>query len=226
MTGAVVVGSTSPQGIWTVIQDSQKAGFEWGRILWNTEPQGNEPPGTEIVVEARAADTEAGLGGQTFQPVTNGLFFSLLGRFIEVRVTLKASPAGDSPVLSDIRIQPHVIYVGIDIKPGSFPNSVNCKDKTETVSVAVLTTPDFNALTVDYTTVRFEGAKEIHVDKRTGLPVRHVEDVGLDGDLDLVFHFYVRNTTLTCASTTGRLTGLTYNGLPIEGTDSIRMVQR
>ena len=30
MTGAVVVGSTSPQGFWTVVQDSGEAGFEWG----------------------------------------------------------------------------------------------------------------------------------------------------------------------------------------------------
>lgn len=106
MTGTVVVGSTSPQGIWTVIQDSGTPGFEWGCITWNQEPQGSEPPGTEIVVEARAADTEAGLGGQTFQPVLNGELFSMPGRYIEVRVTLKASPEGVSPVLSDIRIQP------------------------------------------------------------------------------------------------------------------------
>jgi hypothetical protein len=107
MTGAVVVGSTSPQGFWTVIQDSRTPGFEWGRILWNTEPEGNEPSGTAIVVEARSADTEAGLGGQTFQTVANGELFSMFGRYIEVRVTLKASPGGVSPVLSDIRIQPH-----------------------------------------------------------------------------------------------------------------------
>ena len=107
MTGAVVVGSTSPQGFWTVVQDSQTPGFEWGRITWNTESEGSEPTGTDIVVEARAADTEAGLGGQPFLSVLNGDFFSMFGRYIEVRVTLKASPGGVSPVLSDIRIQPH-----------------------------------------------------------------------------------------------------------------------
>ena len=32
MTGAVVVGSTSPQGFWTVVLDSQTPRFEWGRI--------------------------------------------------------------------------------------------------------------------------------------------------------------------------------------------------
>jgi hypothetical protein len=53
-----------------------------------------------------------------------------------------------------------------------------------------------------------------------------VEDVGLDGDMDLVFHFYMRNTTLTCASTTAKLVGLTYDGIPVEGTDSVWMVKR
>ena len=107
MTGSVVVGSTSPQGFWNVIQDSQTPGFEWGRIFWNKEAEGSEPAGTAIVVEARAADTEAGLGGQTFETIVNGDLFSMFGRYIEVRVTLKANPSGTSPVLSDIRIQPH-----------------------------------------------------------------------------------------------------------------------
>ena len=226
MTGAVVVGSTSPQGIWTVIQDSQTPGFEWGRIIWNTEPEGNEPSGTAIVVEARAADTEAGLGGQAFQSVSNGELFSMFGRFIEVRVTLKASPSGISPVLSDIRIQPHVIYVGIDIKPGSYPNTTRCRNRSEVITVAVLTTEDFDALSVDHTTVTFEGATEIHVDRKTGLPVRHMKDVDGDGDMDLVFHFLLRNTNLTCNSTSGTLRGLTYDGIPVEGSDSIRMIRQ
>ena len=150
----------------------------------------------------------------------------MFGRYIEVRATLKASPSGVSPVLSDIRIQPHVIYVDIDIKPGSYPNTINCKDKTEVITVAVLTNKDFDALTVNYRTVTFEGASEIHVDKKTGKPQLHVMDVDFDGDMDLVFHFYLRNTALTCGSMTGQLKGLTYGGIPIEGTDSVRMVKR
>jgi hypothetical protein len=225
MTGAVVVGSTSPQGLWTVVQDSQEPGFEWGRIAWNTEPEGNVPEGSAIVVEARAADTEAGLGGQLFTSVDNDVLFSLLGRYIEVRATLKASPAGESPVLSDIRIRPHVIYVDIDIKPESDPNSINCTNKKETITVAVLTTDDFDALSVDHTTVTFEGASEMHVNKKTGEPLRHDEmDMDKDGDLDLEFHFRLKDTGLTCESTIGTLTGETYDGFPIEGSDSIRMV--
>ena len=58
MTGAVVVGSTSPQGFWTVIQDSQNSGFRMGSYHLEQESEGSEPLGTAIVVEARAADTE------------------------------------------------------------------------------------------------------------------------------------------------------------------------
>jgi hypothetical protein len=226
MTGAVVVGSTSPQGFWTVVQDSQTPGFEWGRITWNNEPQGSEPPGTQIVVEARAADTEAGLGGQPFQSVSDGELFSMFGRYIEVRVTLKASPGGVSPVLSDIRIQPHVIYVDLDIKPGSYPNSINCDNQKEDIAVAVLTTEDFDATTVDHTTVTFEGASETHVDKKTGEPRRHEEDVDQDGDIDLVFHFRQGESNLSCESTEGILVGETYAGVPIEGSDSVRMINQ
>ena len=224
MTGAVVVGSTSPQGFWTVVQDSGTPGFEWGRITWNSEPEGSEPAATAIIVEARAADTEAGLGGQLFQPVSNGDLFLMNGRYIEVRVTLKASPEGDSPVLSDIRIQPHVIYVDLDIKPGSFPNSINCNNWKEVITVAVLTTDDFDALSVDHATVTLEGAGELHVIKKTGEPHRHVADVDEDGDLDLEFHFRLGDTDLTCGSVVGTLTGETYAGIPIEGSDSVRMI--
>lgn len=56
-------------------------------------------------MEARATGTEAGLGGETFQAVSNGVPFTLAGQFIEVRVTLKTTAKVISPVLSDIRIR-------------------------------------------------------------------------------------------------------------------------
>lgn len=105
MTGMVAIGMTSPQGTWSVMQDAGTPGAKSATIFWNSETQGAEPPGTEIVVETRAADTQAGLGGETFQAVSNGVPFAFAGRFIEVRVTLKAAAGGASPVLSDIRIQ-------------------------------------------------------------------------------------------------------------------------
>ena len=105
MTGAQLFSNTAPQGSWTVVQDSGSSGTEWGAITWNTEPEGSVPAGTEIIVEARAADTEAGLGSQMYAPVASGTTFSMSGQFIQVRATLKADDDGNSPVLSDIRIQ-------------------------------------------------------------------------------------------------------------------------
>ena len=112
----------------------------------------------------------------------------------------------------------------IDIKPGSEPNSIRCEKNKGVIPVAVLTTDNFDALTVDHTTVKFEGASETHVDKRSGEPRRHEEDVDRDGDVDLVFHFRRGDTDLTCESTEGMLTGETFDGMLIEGTDAVRMV--
>lgn len=116
--------------------------------------------------------------------------------------------------------------VVVDIKPGSDPNSVNCKNENEVITVAVLTTDTFDALSIDATTVTFEGAGDIHADKKTGEPQRHEEDVDKDGDIDLVFHFRLGDTNLACSATEGTLTGATYDGLRIIGVDSVRMIDK
>ena len=151
------------------------------------------------------------------------MLFTLFGRYIEVRTTLKASPEGASPVLSDLRIRPAIVYVDIDIKPESDPNSINCRNKKESIAVAILTTDDFDAQSVDHTSVLFEGAAEFH--KVRGLPARHEEDIDYDGDMDLVLHFRLKDTDLSCDSVEGTLIGQTYSGFDIEGTDAVRMVK-
>jgi hypothetical protein len=116
------------------------------------------------------------------------------------------------------------VVVEIDIKPGSDPNSINCQNENGVITVAILTTDNFDALTVDHTTVTFEGAGEAHVNKKSGMPRRHEYDVDYDGDVDLVFHFRYGDTALDCASTEGALTGQTYDGQIINGGDAVRMV--
>ena len=104
-TGMVAIGNTSPQGNFTVVQDSAQAGLEWEQVLWNTEPEGSVPAGTSITVEVRASDNLAALPAEEFFEVENGISLSgqAVGRYLEVRTILR--PDGDvSPVLSDLTL--------------------------------------------------------------------------------------------------------------------------
>lgn len=106
----------------------------------------------------------------------------------------------------------------IDIKPATFPNSINPKSKGK-VPVAILTTPSFDATAVDPTTVFF-GVTGIEVG-----PVHSAtEDVDGDGDIDMVLHFATQVTGITCGSASASLTGAMFSGVRIMGTDSVETV--
>ena len=122
-------------------------------------------------------------------------------------------------------LPPKPLDVKTDIKPGSDPNSINCTNEREVIAVAILTVDKFDATTVDHTTVNFEGGKETHVDQG-GKPRRHEEDVDGDGDIDLVFHFRLGDTFLTCESTKAKLKGRTFEDQEIVGFDLVRMINR
>jgi streptogramin lyase len=105
LTASVTGGLTVPSGSWRVVQDGGVADRPWGTITWNTEAEGEVPAGSSIMVEARAAATEPELSAEPWSPVDSGVDFLRTGRYLEVRATLTASPGGDSPVLSDLRIK-------------------------------------------------------------------------------------------------------------------------
>lgn len=115
--------------------------------------------------------------------------------------------------------------VPIDIKPGSDLNSINCTNGNQLVTIAILTTETFDATTVDHTSISFADAREVHLNHKTGLPQRHEEDIDYDGDLDLVLHFRLGDTNLTCNSTEGIIEGQIIDGLSLVGIDKINMVE-
>ena len=83
--------------------------------------------------------------------------------------------------------------------------------------MAVLTTDEFDALTVDPTTVLFADAP----------PVKwKMEDVDYDGDMDMLIHFKTQELNLSQDSTEATLTGETMSGTPIEGTDTVNIVPK
>lgn len=122
------------------------------------------------------------------------------------------------------------LEVDINIKPGSDPNAFNCGSKG-VIPVAVLTTDDFDATTVDPSSLRFGSPSEIVAGGGAELAHEggHFEDAtpdyGMkDGDTDFVGHFHVSDTGFTNDDTEGWLVGETTDGSSIAGRDSVKVV--
>ena len=109
---------------------------------------------------------------------------------------------------------PFPTEVGIDIKPRTLTNSINPHSKGG-ISVAILSTGSFDASSVIPSSAAFgpSGAQAVHGG--------HIEDVNGDGILDLVLHFKTQETGIACGDISATLTGETFLGEVIEGSDSV-----
>ncbi len=158
----------------------------------------NKSTGKWVVIDLNGDNTwdceEAGLGVRTGDSIVQ----SVLGT---------AEQVGPPP---------DVLTVSIDIKPGDDRNRINLA-KDSAVSVAVLTDSEFDALQVDPASVRFvpgEAAASRH----------RSEDSDGDGDIDLRLRFDLDDTVIACGDTEATLTGATFDGQSITGTDSITVI--
>ncbi|MEX2498474.1 MAG: nidogen-like domain-containing protein [Wenzhouxiangellaceae bacterium] len=111
-----------------------------------------------------------------------------------------------------------IIQIDIDIKPEGTPNAVNLRNRG-VIPVAILATERFDAAQADSETIEFgpDGSKPAH-------PGGHREDVDGDGDVDLLLHFPTQETGIACDAEAVSLTGETFEGRMIEGSDSILIV--
>ena len=117
-------------------------------------------------------------------------------------------------VIDDVIVKgPQTISVLVDIKPGSDENPINLKSKG-VIPVAILTTDDFDASTVDGSTVVFAGAGPAHGEG-------HLEDVDGDGDVDWIGHFRTQETSIGPEDTGASLVGQTTDGQDLEGSDVV-----
>jgi hypothetical protein len=123
-----------------------------------------------------------------------------------------------------------IIPVAIDIKPGSYPNSIN-QGALGRIPVAVLTTDHFDAATVAPSTVTLGdtyGDDTGVATRRNGTLMSRLEDVDGDGDLDLVLQFELQalvvNGDLAENTTVLILNGGTVTGDPVRGEDTVRIV--
>jgi hypothetical protein len=144
----------------------------------------------------------------------------------EVVTATATDPAGNTSEFSRAALAYQ--EVSIDIKPGDAANDINL-DSNGVVTVAVLTTPDFDATTVDTSDLSRIRFGDVNGAARVSPLRAALEDVNGDGSLDLVLQFSTREIreagALTDASTLAELTGFTTAGIPWRGTDSVQIVR-
>lgn len=118
--------------------------------------------------------------------------------------------------------------VDFDIKPGSFPNPINLKSQG-VLPTAILSAHEFDALHIDPATILFGDPDLINNGATAAPPIRTAEsDVNQDGMMDLSIFFEVPMIAdygaLGPNSGHAMVTGTTFAGVGITGSDSIRIV--
>jgi len=120
---------------------------------------------------------------------------------------------------------PPAIPVTIDIKPGSYPNSIGLDDKG-LLPVAVLGSATFDVETIVPNTLQLGGV-DIYSRGSAKAPkiAYSIEDANGDFYLDMVAFFSVSELVelgaLTSTTTQLKLTGNLFDGTPIAGTDTV-----
>lgn len=131
----------------------------------------------------------------------------------------------------EITVPRCLITVGIDIKPGSYPNSINLKKKG-VIPVAILGSADFDVHNVDMNSLIFAGLP-VKI-KGDGRPQCAYQDVSgnfthpkgaPDGFIDLVCQYIMNLSKWAPGDGYATLSGMLLDGTPIEGTDTIRIIK-
>ncbi|MFQ5874449.1 MAG: SBBP repeat-containing protein, partial [Dehalococcoidia bacterium] len=145
------------------------------------------------------------------------------GNFPTVNALQPANAGNDDAFVTKIDDtgQVTIIDVAIDIKPGSFPNSINL-GSNGTVAVAIFSTNGFDATQVDPTTVTLASAA-VRL-KGKGTPMSSTKDVDGNGLLDLIVHVDTEALQLSETDQQAVLEGQTFGGELISGVDTVRIV--
>lgn len=118
-------------------------------------------------------------------------------------------------------VKPAPIDVTIDIKPGSYPNSINLSS-AGVISAAILSSGTFDATQVNPEACFLAGAA-VRIAGKSANYLAHEEDVNEDGLMDIVCQFENDLTAIT-GDSIAVLEGETYDGTPIRGEDDLRIV--
>jgi hypothetical protein len=111
-------------------------------------------------------------------------------------------------------VDPLLLFVSIDVKPGDSRNPVNPRSNG-VIPVAILSADGFDATAIAPHSVRFGAGG--------AMPANGMAAIDIDGDgrLDLLLHFWTQESGIGCGDTSVSLTGNTYAGQAFQGSDSI-----
>jgi len=140
-----------------------------------------------------------------------------------VDVTTSVNPTtqvvcGTANSLSPFTVAQPATTVQIDIRPKSERNVIRV-GRHRTIDVAILSSPTFDARTVDPLTVTLAGGAVKQT--RNGRPLASFRRVNRDGRIDLVLRFRADALTLVPGDTEAVLYGATRDGQTIVGRDAV-----
>jgi len=162
-----------------------------------------DAPGTVVFTEAISVDPAVAVGTTLFATVT---FY-----------------ANDYPDEgTEIGKQTISVTKGyLDIKPGSYPNSINTKSNG-VIPVALLGTDTFDVRTVEVTSLAFgpSNAQPKHDLTDSEVYEEHIQDVNYDGYEDLVSHYKTKQTGIAAGQVSA---DLDYDSATVS--DSINVVK-
>jgi Bacterial Ig domain/WD40-like Beta Propeller Repeat len=128
---------------------------------------------------------------------------------------------GSDTATVNVTVRREADVTEIDIKVSPWRNI--SLTNTKSLKVVILSTPGFDATTLDFETICFGDAEE--PSERSCEPLRPASvDVDRDGDLDLVVHFKTDRTGIDVGDTEVCLHGMTLDGTPIEGCTDVQRV--
>ncbi|MDX1694948.1 MAG: hypothetical protein R3208_14370 [Ketobacteraceae bacterium] len=125
-----------------------------------------------------------------------------------------------------------VVVVDVDIKPGSYPNSINLSSGGST-PVAILGSPelDVNRINTDSLTLGTSGVKTVGKKNKSLCSIEDVSgdfsqsnEGAPDGHLDLVCQFITIEVVPEDGNTIATVNGNFYDGTALEGADTVNIV--
>jgi hypothetical protein len=113
-------------------------------------------------------------------------------------------------------IEKPIITVDIDVQPKSTKNNVRL-NTNNLLPVAIMGSAAYDISQVNPDSVTFEGASPVRPAK--------FKDLNGDGMPDMMFKFAIQDTSIECGDNEATLSGQTWDGLDVTGTDSINTVR-